>query len=70
MNDVNDIYMRASFEEGFPLISLYNAFYEHCEREGVSVDSMLCDGLHPNDKGYDVMLSILEREIGLALPVK
>jgi lysophospholipase L1-like esterase len=70
MNDVNDIYMRASFEEGFPLISLYNAFYEHCEREGVSVDSLLCDGLHPNDKGYDVMLSILEREIGLALPVK
>ena len=70
MNDVNDIYLKASFEEGFPLISLYNGFYEYCEREGVSVDSLLGDGLHPNDKGYDVILSIIEKEIGLAAPIK
>jgi lysophospholipase L1-like esterase len=70
MNDVSDIYLKASFEADFPFISLYNAFLDYCENEGVTVDSLLSDGLHPNDKGYDVMLSLIERELGLALPVK
>ena len=70
MNDVSDVYLKASFEEGFPFISLYNAFIGYCEDKGVTVDSLLSDGLHPNDKGYDVMLSLIERELGLAVPVK
>ena len=70
MNDVSDIYLKASFEEGFPFISLYNAFLGYCEDKGVTVDSLLSDGLHPNDKGYDVMLSLIERELGLAIPIK
>ena len=69
MNDVHDMYLKASLELGFPFISMYNAFCDYCKKENVTVDSLLGDGLHPNDKGYDVMLSLIENELGLAIPV-
>lgn len=66
MNDINDLYMKASADCGFPLISMYNAFLEYCEVKEISADSLLDDGLHPNDRGYDVMFSLIMRELGLA----
>lgn len=65
MNDVRDLYLKASFECGFPFISLYDKFLDYCEREKITVDSLLIDGLHPNDKGYDVMLSLILKELGI-----
>ncbi len=69
MNDVNDIYMKASVECGFPFISMYIAFMEYCEVKGISVNSLLADGLHPNDKGYDVMFNLLLKELGIGQKV-
>lgn len=64
MNDVNDLYTKASNECGFPLISMYLLFSEYCELKGITIDSLLADGLHPNDKGYDVMFSLILKELG------
>ena len=66
MNDLCDMYTKASCEFGFPLIRLYSLFLGYCETHGVTVDSLLADGLHPNDKGYEVMFGIILEELGLA----
>ncbi len=65
MNDVNDLYMKASTVCGFPLISMYSQFLEYCEMKEITVDSLLVDGLHPNDKGYDVMFKLILKELGI-----
>ena len=66
MNDVRDLYRKASVLRGFPLISFYDAFSEYCLEKNIPLEILLKDGLHPNDEGYRVMFSILMREIGLA----
>ena len=70
MNDINDIYMKASADFGFPFVSMYNAFLEYCELGKIEIDSLLCDGLHPNDAGYDAMFSLIMRELGLGKIIK
>lgn len=59
MDDINNIYKAAAQKCDFPLISLYDLFVEYCKVSSVTVDSLLRDGLHPNDEGYDVMLKLL-----------
>ena len=66
MNDVHDLYLKASFEGGFALISLYKAMKKYCRDKNITLDSLLADGLHPNDEGYRVMYDLLMDEIGLA----
>ena len=66
MCDVHNMYTKASFECGFPLISMYKRFSEYCEDKGITVDSLLVDGLHPSNAGYDVMFKLLMDEIGIA----
>ncbi|MBE6912079.1 MAG: SGNH/GDSL hydrolase family protein [Ruminococcaceae bacterium] len=65
MNDINDLYLKASAECGFPLISMYNAMVEYCELSEITLEELLDDGLHPNDRGYDIMFSLILRELGL-----
>ena len=65
MNDVNNIYMKASVESGFPFISMYQKFLEYCDLKDITVESLLDDGLHPNDKGYEVMFKLILKELGL-----
>ena len=69
MNDVHDMYLKASLERGFPFVSMYEAFSGYCASTGTALDSLLADGLHPNDEGYRVMFSLMMRELGLARPV-
>ena len=59
MCDINDIYKKASRELGIEVISLYDLFTQYCDDNSVVVDSLLCDGLHPNDEGYKVMFDLL-----------
>ena len=59
MNDVRDMYKRASDECGFAFVSLYDLFSAYCADNGVELDSLLGDGLHPNDRGYDVMFGLI-----------
>ncbi len=65
MEDVYHLYQKASRECGFPLIEMYRLFSEYCEQHQVTVDSLLVDGLHPSDQGYDVMYELLMKELEL-----
>ena len=65
MNDVNDIYLKASIDNDFPLISMYNNFVEYCEQKNISINTLLADELHPNDEGYDVMFKMILKEMGI-----
>ncbi len=65
MNDVRDIYMKASVSCGFPLISLYDLFLDYCDRKNVPFISLLADGLHPSDEGHRVIFEIMKKELGV-----
>ena len=65
MDDINAIYKKAAEKLDFPLISMYDLFTEYCESNNISVDSLLADGLHPNDRGYDVMYYLILKELKL-----
>jgi len=69
MPDLHDMYVKASVECGFPLIRMYTLFMEYCEAHNMPIDDLLADGLHPNDRGYDVMFKIVADEIGIARKV-
>ena len=66
MNDVQDLYLKASFACGFPLICLYTRFLEYCRYCHVSVNALLADTLHPNDEGHRVMFRLMLSELGIA----
>lgn len=65
MCDVNDLYQRASDACGFPLISFYDAFLTYCKERNIPYETLLADGLHPNDDGYRVMFTLLLEAIGI-----
>ena len=65
MDDINAIYKKAAEKCGFPFISLYDLLTEYCGSHHITVDSLLSDGLHPNDRGYDVMFDLLCKELRL-----
>lgn len=65
MPDIFELYTKASHERGFLMIPMYMLFMNYCEMRGISFDSLLADGLHPNDAGYDVMFKLLMDEIGM-----
>ena len=64
MNDIRDLYRLASVECGFAFISLYDMMTEYLRRVGKSLDSVLKDGLHPNDEGYEIMLKLILDALG------
>ncbi len=70
MNDIHDLYVKASVECGFPMISFYQAFKVYCDTRGIAVDTLLADGLHPNNEGHRVMFHLLLQELGLGDPIK
>lgn len=63
MADVCAAYKQASETLGFPLICLYDLFLDYCKTEKLSVDTLLCDGLHPNDTGYEVMFRLMKKAL-------
>lgn len=65
MCDINDAYKSAEAEYGFPFISLYDMMSGYCEKNEVSLDSLLGDGLHPNDAGYEVMFELIKSALGV-----
>jgi lysophospholipase L1-like esterase len=59
MDDINAIYKRANEKLGFNFISMYDLFSSYLKENNVELDSLLADGLHPNDDGYTVMYNLL-----------
>lgn len=63
MDDINAIYKAAAKKAGFPLISMYDLFTAYCKENDLDFESLLADGLHPNDRGYDVMYKLLMKAL-------
>ena len=63
MDDVCAAYKKAAKELGFSLISMYDLFLDYCKTNKITVDSLLCDGLHPNDTGYEVMFQLMKQAL-------
>ena len=66
MNDVNDLYTKASVQSGFAFISMYNMFLEYCDVKDIDFTTLLADGLHPNNEGYEVMFKLLLSALGIS----
>ena len=66
MNDINDLYKLACAERGFAFISLYDRMNEYLRRTNTDLNEILKDGLHPNDKGYEIMLRLILDALGIA----
>lgn len=65
MNDINDAYKRLAREQGATVFSLYEAFTAYCENNQLALDSLLCDGLHPNNDGYRAMYGLIMEAFGI-----
>lgn len=63
MADINEIYKKASENIGFPLINIYEKILEYCETNSIELESLYWDGLHPNDKGFELMFNIICKEL-------
>lgn len=70
MEDINNILRSVAYSCDVPFISVYDHFTEYCENTNTEVDSMLNDGLHPNDSGYELMFKIISRGIGVSIKRK
>ena len=55
-------------EENVPLVDVFAAFGAHATRAGASVDELLLDGMHPNDRGHRIVADLLLEAIPRACP--
>ncbi|WP_303800252.1 SGNH/GDSL hydrolase family protein, partial [Ruminococcus flavefaciens] len=64
MEDVDHTVMKLSANINIEYISVYKLFTEYCKYTNTEIDSLLADGLHPNDTGYDVMFYLICNALG------
>ena len=64
-NALSEISLRLNME----VISNYDYFIDYCTYTGTTLTSLLSDGLHPNDDGYEVMYKSIMKGIGFPVPV-
>ena len=65
MEIINDTYKKLEKEFGATVVSLYDSFSSYCNQNGIAVDQLLCDGLHPNNEGYKVMYDMIIEAFGV-----
>ena len=66
MEDVEHAIRYITDKYNIPFVNVYKLFIEYCINTGVTIDSLLDDGLHPNDAGYDVIFYLICNAFGLA----
>jgi lysophospholipase L1-like esterase len=67
MEDVDHYIMKATADLGIEYISVYKLFIEYCQNRNITINSLLSDGLHPNDAGYDVMFYLICNALGFGV---
>lgn len=67
MEDVDHIIMKIASEKAMEYISIYKLFIEYCKSKNITIDSLLKDGLHPNNDGYDVMFYLICTALGFGV---
>lgn len=66
MCDLNALYLKAAYALKIEYVSLYNLLFRYCRERGIAVDSLLSDGLHPNDSGHLVIFELIIMALGLS----
>lgn len=64
MEDINHAVLKCAVDTDVAFISMYTEFINYCIYTGITIDSLLKDGLHPTDEGYTVMFRLLCNELG------
>jgi lysophospholipase L1-like esterase len=67
LKDYAEAVRQLAREEKVPLVDAYAAFEAHGKEEVQSVDELLTDGMHPNDKGHRLVADLLHPAIAAAL---
>ncbi len=70
MEDVNNLLCNFANNYNLWFVSLYNEVNKYLRNTGTSLDSILGDGLHPNDAGYDLMYKLLLEALGFGVPIE
>ena len=70
MHDIHDLWVKLCCERDLPLVDLYTAMTNFCDVRNIPLNDLLDDGLHPNDRGYEVIFRLLMEELGIAVPHK
>jgi lysophospholipase L1-like esterase len=65
MEDIDYITMKVTSDLKLEYISLYKELMEYSDMKNISIDSLLSDGLHPNDEGYKAMFNIICDRLGI-----
>lgn len=65
MNDVDDVIAKFAADNNREYISLYKKTLDYMEKTGASLDDLLADGLHPNDRLHTLMYGWIVEGIGL-----
>jgi len=66
MGDLNALYLKAAYNLNIEYISLYNLLFRFCREKGITIDSLLSDGLHPNDHGHFAIFELIVMALGLS----
>ena len=70
MEDVNNLLCNFANNYKLWFVSLYNEVNKYLRNTGTSLNSILGDGLHPNDAGYDLMYKLLLETLGFGVPIE
>lgn len=65
MCDINETYKKAEDIYHFPFISFYDMMREYCRENNVLLEELLSDGLHPNNRGHEVMFELIKKALGV-----
>ncbi len=66
MEDVDMVVSKVASVYGIEYVSVYKLFIDYCETRNITIDSLLSDGLHPNDSGYEVMFQLISNALSVA----
>lgn len=64
MEDIDNLYSYANNALNVGYVSIYKEFLNYCRDTGTEVDTLLADGIHPNDTGYRLMFEIVLEALG------
>lgn len=65
MNDVDDVITKFAADNNMEYLSLYKKTLDYMEKTGATLDDLLDDGLHPNDRLHKLMYGWIVEGIGL-----
>ena len=66
MEDVEHAVWYVSNKRRVPFINLFELFTNYCQERDIDMNTLLADGLHPNDDGYDVMFYLITNALGIS----